>query len=199
MKLPDPQLEGGVSLEQTIVWRRTIRSFSKKTVPLFFFSQLAWAAQGVTGADKLKRSAPSAGALYPMDVYAALGQDSVEGLNAGIYHYHPQAHAIKLKTQGDLRQPLAEASLHQMWMARAPINFIITAEYQRITGKYGRRGRRYAMIEAGHIGQNIFLQAVALGLTAGIVGAYDDHKVSRVLAITDSHEPLLIMPVGYQR
>jgi SagB-type dehydrogenase family enzyme len=198
MKLPDPQVEGNISLEQTISARRTIRSFSNKSVSLSFLSQMLWAAHGITGPDNFKRSAPSAGALYPMDLYAAVGQNAVKELDAGVYHYHPKGHAISKITEGDQRLSLAEASLHQMWMAAAPINFIITAEYPRITGKYGRRGLRYAQIEAGHIGQNLFLQAVALGGAAGIVGAYHDHKVINVLRIPESHEPLLIMPVGYK-
>ncbi|MBW1863689.1 MAG: nitroreductase family protein, partial [Deltaproteobacteria bacterium] len=88
------------------------------------------------------------------------------------------------------------ASLQQMWMAGAPVNFVITAEYSRIRSKYGERGIRYAMVEAGHVGQNLFLQAEALGLKAGIVGAFEDMKVINVLGIPREHEPLLIMPIG---
>ena len=94
---------------------------------------------------------------------------------------------------------MAMASLGQMWMLYAPITFVITAEYNRITGKYGQRGMRYAMIEAGHIGQNIFLQSQAMGLEAGIVGAFEDHKVIQVMGIKSTHEPLLLMPVGYKK
>lgn len=94
---------------------------------------------------------------------------------------------------------MAEASLSQKWMARAPLNLMITAEYSRICGRYGERGVRYAMIEAGHIGQNIFLQAEALGLGAGIVGAFQDERVIKTIKIPSNHEPLLIMPVGYKR
>jgi SagB-type dehydrogenase family enzyme len=86
-----------------------------------------------------------------------------------------------------------------MWMAKAPVIFLITAEYKRITEKYGERGIRYALIEVGHVGQNLFLQAEALGLGAGIVGAFNDLEVSRVAALPPKHEPLLIMPVGYKK
>jgi SagB-type dehydrogenase family enzyme len=103
-----------------------------------------------------------------------------------------------LITEGDLRKDVARSSLSQMWMAKAPINLVITSEYSWIKIKYGSRGERYAMIEAGHIGQNIFLQAEALGLRAGIVGAFHDKNVNRVMKINRSHEPLLIMPVGYE-
>jgi SagB-type dehydrogenase family enzyme len=98
----------------------------------------------------------------------------------------------------DLRRKIGSASLGQMWMAGASVMFVITAEYRRITGRYGDRGIRYAQIEAGHVGQNLFLQAEALGLGAGIVGAFNDTEVVKVMGIPHEHEPLLIMPVGYK-
>jgi SagB-type dehydrogenase family enzyme len=198
MNLPKPRLTGEVSVEQAIKHRRTIRSYLSKPLTLEQLSQIFWAAQGITGDRGYKRSAPSGGALYPMDIYGIVGDNSVKGLKAGIYHYDPHQHAALLITEGDLRKDVAKAALSQMWMAKAPLNLVITAEYSRITIKYGARGERYAMIEAGHIGQNIFLQAEALGLRAGIVGAFDDKDVNRVMKINRSHEPLLIMPVGYE-
>ncbi len=102
-------------------------------------------------------------------------------------------------TKGDRRKEIASVALYQMWMAKAPVIFLITAEYQRITGKYGERGIRYALIEVGHVGQNLFLQAEALGLGAGIVGAFYDLEVSKVAGLPPKHEPLLIMPVGYKK
>lgn len=199
MRLPDPILDGDVSLERTIHQRRTIRSFEGKSLTLRQFSQLLWAAQGITEAGGFKRAAPSAGALYPMDIYAAVGGDCIEKLDPGVYHYEPANHSLSLVKQGDARRDIAIASLSQMWMAHAPLTFVITAEYSRIMGKYGHRGIRYAMIEAGHIGQDIFLQSQALGLAAGIVGAFEDQKVIQVMGIKETHEPLLIMPVGYGR
>jgi len=198
MNLPKPRLKGEVSVEQAIKHRRTIRSFSSKPLTLEHLSQILWAAQGITGDRGYKRSAPSGGALYPMDIYAIVGDNGVKGLKAGIYHYDPHKHSALLITEGDLRKDIARSSLSQMWMAKAPLNLVITSEYSRITSKYGARGERYAMIEAGHIGQNIFLQAEALGLRAGIVGAFHDKDVNRVMKINRSHEPLLIMPVGYE-
>ncbi|MBW1785358.1 MAG: SagB/ThcOx family dehydrogenase [Deltaproteobacteria bacterium] len=199
MKLPAARSTGEVSLEHAIQHRRTIRSFDSAALSLHEWAQLLWSAQGITGTGGFKRAAPSAGAFYPMDIYSAIGKDTVEGASAGVYHYEPKGHAVIRVSEGDLRAGLARASLSQMWMAGAPVNFVITAEYDRITGKYGRRGIRYAMIEAGHIGQNLFLQAEALGLRAGIVGAFDDKDVGRVLGLPKTHEPLLIMPVGYGR
>jgi SagB-type dehydrogenase family enzyme len=199
MKLPRAKTEGTVSLETTIKSRRTIRSFASTPLTLEQLAQLFWAAQGITGAGGYKRAAPSGGALYPMDVYGVAGVNCVEGIEAGIWHYQPRDHSVLVVSKGDLRSEVARASLSQMWMADAPVSFVITSEYERITGKYGKRGVRYAMIEAGHVGQNIFLQSEALGLGAGIVGAFDDRDVISILKIPTSHQPLLIMPVGYKR
>ncbi len=197
MKLPKPNTKGQLTVEQAIQQRRTVRAYSQQLISLEGLSQLLWSAQGITGRRGLKRAAPSAGALYPMDLYAVVGHRAVNQLEAGVYHYDPQEHGLTMVNKQDLRKVVARACLSQMWMASAPIHLVITAEYQRITGKYGQRGIRYAFIEAGHIGQNLFLQAEALGLKAGIVGAYHDEKLIEIMAIPRTHEPLLVMPIGY--
>lgn len=199
MKLPPPTRPGSMSVEQAIMQRRTVRAFAQKTLDPDHLSQLLWAASGITGKDHFKRAAPSAGALYPMDVYVLTGQESVAGIQAGNHRYQPREHRLSPVAGGDMRQQAARACFSQMWMADAPIILVITAQYSRITVKYGERGIRYAMIEAGHIGQNIFLQAQAIGLDAGIVGAFDDRKLISVLSIPSAHEPLLLMPVGYRQ
>jgi SagB-type dehydrogenase family enzyme len=127
-----------------------------------------------------------------------VGEEGIEEMDAGIYHYEPMGHSVSLVSEGDLREEVARASLGQMWMATPPLSLVVCAEYARITSRYGNRGVRYAMIEAGHMGQNIFLQAEALGLGAGIVGAFQDEAVIQVMGTPPSHEPLLIMPVGYK-
>lgn len=198
VKLPQPSFEGTGSLEKAIKERRTVRSFKEDALTMEQLSTLLWAAQGVTEQGGFKRAAPSAGALYPMDVYVVGGDSSVRGLSAGVHHHRPEDNSLTHVTDGDVRNGLARASLRQMWMARAPISLVITAEYARIRGRYGDRGVRYAVIEAGHIGQNIFLMAEACGLGAGIVGAFDDLEVIRVLKTPQAHEPLLVMPVGYK-
>lgn len=199
MRLPEPKTDGDFSLEKSIKGRRTARSFTSRELTADQFSQLLWAAQGVTEENGSKRAAPSGGALYPLDIYAVIGDHGVKGRDPGIYHYEPRRHAVSAIREGDRRVSLAKASLSQMWMASAPIQIVITAEYGRICSKYGERGIRYAMIEVGHAGQNVFLQAEALGLCAGIVGAFDDKEVIRQMDIPDRHEPLLIMPIGYPR
>jgi SagB-type dehydrogenase family enzyme len=197
VKLPPPETTGTVSVEEAIAFRRTVRAFRPKALEMKQLSQLLWAAQGITGESGFKRAAPSAGALYPLDVYVVVGQGRVMQVDAGVYHYEPVGHVLSLVKAGDLRSAVAKASLSQMWMTWAPLSFVITAEYRRITGKYGERGVRYAMMEAGHIGQNLFIQAHALGLSAGIVGAFQDTEIIEVIGLPSFHEPLIIMPVGY--
>jgi len=197
MSLTQPLLDGDMSLEKAIKKRRTIRSYRDEPVTEKQFSQILWAAQGITEDSGFKRAAPSGGALYPVDIYAVVGRNGVKGLTAGVYRYKPNNHSVTKVIDGDGRKDLAIASLSQMWMAEAAVLFVVTAEYDRITVKYGNRGIRYALIEVGHVGQNIFLQCQTLGLAAGIVGAFNDRHVSRIIGAEKKHEPLLIMPVGW--
>lgn len=197
MKLPKENREGRVSVETALAERRTVRSFSSKPLSASQLSQILWAGQGVTGAGG-KRTAPSAGALYPSFLYAAAGRGTVAGVEAGLYRYVPEDHSLSLISQRDVRGELVRSCLSQAWMAHAPLSLVICSDYGRITGKYGERGIRYAMIEAGHIAQNIFLEAVATGLSVGIVGAFVDEEVIRVTGIPKSHTPLLVMPVGHE-
>ena len=199
ISLPKPSFDGKVSVEKAIKERRTIRDFKERTLSLDYLSQLLWAAQGITDPTIGRRAAPSGGALYPLDIYVLIGENGVEKMEGGVYHYLPKEHSVLLIMKGDRRKEIASASLSQMWTAKAPVLFIITAEYKRITGKYGERGIRYALIEVGHVGQNLFLQAEALGLGAGIVGAFNDLEVSKVAGLPPKHEPLLMMPVGYKK
>lgn len=197
MQLPKVQTIGTATVGQAINRRRTVRSFAPRMLHPEQLAALLWSAQGITGPREFKRAAPSAGALYPLDIYTVVGQESVAELRAGVYHYQPKQHRLALIVAKDLRSDVARAALSQMWLAKAPLSIIITAEYSRITAKYGGRGVRYAMIEAGHVGQNLFLQAEALNLKAGIVGAFHDKQLIEVMQTPASHEPLLIMPVGY--
>jgi SagB-type dehydrogenase family enzyme len=199
MNLSAPMLDGKVSVEKAIKQRRTIRAFLNEPLTLAQLSQILWAAQGITDDRGLKRAAPSGGALYPIDVYVVAGQNGVRGLAPGVYTYDPSGHLLEKIADADARQDVAVAALRQMWMATAPVILVLTAEYRRITIKYGDRGERYAMIEVGHIGQNIFLQCEALGLGAGIVGAFYDNEVARAVSAKKNHEPLIIMPVGWKR
>lgn len=193
IQLPKPQTKGKISLEEAIAKRRSVRSFSSKELTWQEISQLLWAAQGVTqrrGGRGL-RSAPSAGALYPMEIYA-LTKD-------GVYHYIPDAHALEVLRETDLRNDLSSASLGQSSVRQASLDIVICAIYERVTSSYGERGRRYTDIEAGHIAQNIHLQAVALGLGSVPIGAFNDGQVKSVLNLPKDEVPLYIIPIGYTK
>lgn len=187
ISLPPPKTKGGVSLEEAIAKRRSERDFLDKPLNLTQLSQILWAAKSV----------PSAGALYPLELYLVVGKKGVENLEAGVYHYLPQKHSIKIHKRGDLRRDLAEAALGQYFLAEAPVSLVITADYERTTGKYGERGVRYVHIEVGHVGENVYLQAEALGLGTVVVGAFHDEEVTKILNLPPTHKPLYLMPLGW--
>ena len=187
--LPEVRAEGEMSVEQAIAQRRSVRSFAEKKLDLTQISQLAWAAQGITDPKRGYRAAPSAGALYPLEVYLVTPD--------GTYHYAPRGHRMTLVAAGDLRGRLATAALGQKCVDNAPLDVVIAAVYERTMVKYGRRGIRYVHMEAGHAAENIVLQAVALGLGAVTVGAFDDSSVKEVIGLPQQQEPLYIIPVGY--
>ncbi len=197
--LPKPKVKGTVSLEETIKKRRSRRSFLAKPLTLEQVSQLLWAAQGITDERAGFRASPSGGACYPLDLYLVVGKNGVEGLEDGVYHYIVSNHSLETHLSGDKRRVLALASLGQMFITQAPISIVTTVEYSRITERYGQRGIRYAHIEVGHVGENIYLQAEALGLGTVAIGAFSDGMVSKCLNLPKEHEPLYIMPVGYPR
>ena len=199
IKLPPPSLTGKMPVEEAIKARRTIRSFQPQPLTLAQVSQLLWAAQGITGDRDNLRAVASAGALDPIEMYMVVGDKGVEGLEAGIYHYLPKPHSVEVVIKGDSRDKVVEGALGQKWIATAPIVMIVTADYARTTVKYKERGIRYVHIEVGHVGQNLFLQAEAIGLGAGIVGAYSDEQIAKVLGLPSELTPLLIMPVGYKK
>jgi SagB-type dehydrogenase family enzyme len=186
-------------VERAIKERRTVRAFLPDSLSIVQLSQLLWAAQGTTDTRRGLRAAPSAGALYPLDIYVVVGKGGVEALAAGVYRYRPANHSLEVVDKEDRRKDVAHAALTQMWIATAPVIFVITAEYGRITSKYGERGVRYAHIEVGHVGQNIFLQAGALKLVAGIVGAFRDASLADAIGAPKGQEPLIIIPVGYKK
>lgn len=188
--LPLPDTKGKVPLETTILKRRSIRSFTDQTLNLAEIGQLLWAAQGITDRKGL-RAAPSAGALYPLEIYV-VKED-------GFFHYLPEGHKLRRLSERDLRRPLQSAALSQSWVGEAAVDIIICAVYERVTSGYGKRGIRYTDIEVGHAAQNIHLQAVALGLGSVPIGAFSDDGVARVLSLPDEEIPLYIIPVGYRK
>lgn len=187
--LPKPILDGAMSLEQAMQTRRSVRSFQADLLSESQKSQLLWAAQGITNS-RGYRSAPSAGALFPLEVYW------IE--HVGLYHYDPSQHALKLEKKGDLRATLCRAALDQEMILQAPSTMVIAAVYSRTQAKYGEsRGARYVLIDLGHAAQNVLLQATALGLGAVTIGAFEDRDVQAVLDLPPSHAPLYLIPIGY--
>jgi len=196
IKLPPPAHQGKMSVEQALKKRRTVRQFAHRGLELSQVSQLLWGMGGVSNRRGL-RTAPSAGATYPLEYYLVAGERGISGLAPGVYRYRPDTHTLELTLKGDLRAPVARACLHQMWMAEAPVMVVFSAEFRRCLARYGDRGIRYTHMEVGAASQNLFLQAEALGLAAGIVGAFQDQTLSHTLHLPPQHEPLLILPVGY--
>jgi len=139
---------------------------------------------------------PSAGATYPLEIFIACGSNCIEGIDAGIYHYDIDSHSLTLHYEGDVRLALARAALDQEFIYEAPVDIIICALFERTGRRYGSRGERYVYMEVGHAGQNIYLQATALGLATVAIGAFHDEQVREVLRLDKQYKPLYIMPVG---
>ena len=196
INLPPPSQEGGMSLAEVISRRKSTRYFASQPVSQLQLSQILWATQGTTNSPWERRTVPSAGATYPLEVFVVCGGNGVEGIGDGIYHYNIDNHSLIQYHQGDVRLELAQAALNQEFIRQAPVDIVICAEYERTLGRYGARGERYVHIEVGHAGQNIYLQATALGLATVAVGAFYDEKVRQVLRLDKRYKPLYILPVG---
>jgi SagB-type dehydrogenase family enzyme len=156
-------------------------------------SHLLWAAQGISGAEG-RRTVPSAGALYPLEVSVVAG--NVSGLQPGIYVYKPERHELLKIIDGDKRDELSRAARGQSVIRSASAVLVISAVYERSTVKYGERGNRYVHMEAGHAAQNVYLQAVSLNLGTVAIGAFDDDEVKNAAHLTVREQPLYIMPIG---
>lgn len=194
LSLPQPKFKSEVSLERALHDRRSVRRFARGTpLTLAEVSQLLWAVQGITDPEGF-RTAPSAGALYPLEVYVVSG--NVTDLAAGVYKYRPQGHQLECLAEGDKRDILGGAALGQEAVAHAPMTLVMSAVPARTTGKYGNRGMRYIHFEAGHAAQNLCLQAVSLGLGSVPVGAFHDADLKKILGLPVGEEPLYLIPVG---
>jgi SagB-type dehydrogenase family enzyme len=194
--LPEVSIDGGRSFAAILYERRSIREFAAASLSLEAAGQLLWAAQGITSSAG-GRTAPSAGALYPLEVYLVAG--SVDGLAAGVYGYRAHGHSLRAHLAGDRRRELAAAALGQGAVLEAPAVLVIAARYARTARKYGARSERYVHIEVGHAAQNVYLQARALGLGTVIVGAFDDDAVRAALELAEQEAPLALLPVGAPR
>ncbi|HXY88238.1 MAG TPA: SagB/ThcOx family dehydrogenase [Candidatus Acidoferrales bacterium] len=189
-RLPQPTLKGNMSVEEALNTRRSVREYSSTDLSDNDLSQIMWAAQGITGLHGF-RTAPSAGARYPIDVYV---------VNAtGVYHYLPLNHSVEKIREGDVKDDLMRAAFNQNAVGHAPLDLVITGVYERTAVKYGDRAERYVCLEAGHVAQNVLLQCTALHLGAVPVGGFDDAKVQDVLGIGRDNRPLYIIPIGHTK
>ena len=185
--LPAPRIHGRLLLEEALAARRTTRKFAPRHLAPAELSQLLWAAQGRT-ARAGGRTAPSAGALYPLELYVVLPE--------ALHRYIPSRHRVELIAEGDLRLALGSAALDQEAVCMAPASLVLCGVFARTAALYERRARRYVWLEAGHAAQNVLLEAVALGLGAVPIGSFDDRRLQRVVGLPSAHEPLYVISVG---
>ncbi|WP_291320697.1 SagB/ThcOx family dehydrogenase, partial [Desulfonatronospira sp.] len=179
--LPEFNTEGETSLEQALSKRKSTRSYADKPLKMEEAAQLLWAAQGVNRPRQGFRTAPSAGALFPLEVFLVAG--NVEELDPGVYRYLPKEHKLKKEKAGNVQGDLHRSALGQSSVRDAPAVLVIAGIYERTTGRYGDRGRQYVHMEVGHAGQNIHLQAETLGLGTVVIGAFDDSGVQAALGL----------------
>lgn len=191
--LPEPRRDSDISVEEALLNRRSVRKFAKEPLTRAEVSQLLWAAQGITN-ERGYRTAPSAGALYPLELYVAVG--NVEGITTGVYKYRPDGHELIRIGNRDVREQLSDVAVGQSWVGEGAIVIVFGAVYERTTQKYDDRGIKYVHIEVGHAAQNVYLQAGALDLGTVIVGAFYDDEIKKSMNMENAEIPLCIMPVG---
>lgn len=191
--------EGG--LKSLLEKRYSNRDFQDKILNLDDISNILWAACGkkydsVTGAT---RTAPSAGATYPLELYLVVGKNAVDKLKHGVYHYIIEEHSLEPAIEEDRRAELAQACLGQSFIQDAPISLVIVADFKRTTQRYDRRGEHYVYMEAGHACQNVYLAVTSLNLSTVEVGAFFDERVAQALKLNKNLIPLIVMPIGYAK
>ncbi|MHC1571520.1 MAG: SagB/ThcOx family dehydrogenase [Methanosarcinales archaeon] len=193
-KLPEPRYDSHTSVEEALLKRRSVREYKDEPLTLTELSQLLWATQGITDPIRSFRTAPSAGALYPLEEYVAVS--NVKGVTKGVYKYKPHEHELVKIKDGNARDELTAAALGQTCVRESAIVIVLSAVYERTTQRYGDRGIRYVQMEAGHAAQNLYLQALSLNLGTVVVGALKDQEVRKILKMPDEEYPLYLMPVG---
>lgn len=194
IKLPEPKYDSGTSIEKALLNRRSIREYKNEPLKISEVSQLLWAAQGITDPKTGFRTAPSAGALYPIEIRVIIG--NVEEVASGIYKYAPQEHELLIVKEGDIRDKIAIAANKQTWIEKGAIIIVFSAVYERTTQKYGDGGVKFAHIEVGHAAQNAYLQAVSLNLGMTVVGGFNTEEIKKILSMPDNEDPLYIAPIG---
>jgi SagB-type dehydrogenase family enzyme len=196
ISLPAPTVAGRMNVEEAIKRRRSTRDYANRSISLKQLSQILWAAQGITNTRYSLRAAPSAGALYPLEIYVALREGGVSNLAAGLYHYEVEEHTISLVKSGDFSIQLQSAALDQGAVGQSAMIIIITAIFSKTMAKYGERGNQYVLQESGHVAENIYLEATALGLGTVTMGAFDENKVRNMIGAESFERPLCLQPIG---
>ncbi|MFH1826695.1 MAG: SagB/ThcOx family dehydrogenase [bacterium] len=187
--LPQPKNDSKVSLERTISLRRSEREYTEQDLNLNQLSQILWAAQGITDPNYGFRTAPSAGALYPLQIHVVKKD--------GVFRYLPDGHKLLEVSSEDKRASLARASLGQTAVRNAPVIIVISANFSITQAKYGARAFRYVCMEIGHVAENIHLQVVSLGLASVAVGAFWDDVIKETLSLSENQDVLYLIPIGY--
>lgn len=195
LALPAPHLTGTYSLEETLQKRRSDRTFSEQPLSIEQVSQLLWAGQGITNPDTGGRTAPSAGALYPIELFLVVLRGTEP--EPGIYHYNPNNHQLLALNPGNFRDEVYELAFEQGTAHQAPAVLFISVNPQLLEEKYGNRAESYALIEAGHVAQNILLQATAMDLHIVSIGAISTSIGRQMFQLGDQEIPLYLLPVGY--
>lgn len=191
--LPAPREQGRMSLEEAIAARRSRRAYKSDPLKLSEAGQLLWAAQGITGPEQ-QRTAPSAGALYPLETYLAVTR--VEGLTPGVYKYRPEHHDLVLHQPGDRRRELTAAASDQDCVRFSACVLVFAAVYERTAVRFGDRAALFVRMEAAHAAQNVYLQAASLGVGTVAIGAFDEDEIRRIAALAEGEEPVYLMAVG---
>lgn len=189
----------GLSVEEAIMKRRSVREYSEKPLSISDVSHILFSAYGITHrVDVFElRASPSAGALYPIEIYLAAHR--IEGIDEGIYHYIPQNHSIEIVKKGNFREEIFKACLSQEMFLMSSLTLIYTAVFRRTTSKYGERGYMYIYIEVGHIAQNVALQCVSLGLSSCVVGAFYENKINKLIGVDGKEQSsIYIQTIGYE-
>ena len=200
IKLPKPALKGKISVETGMLNKKSVRHFATEPLTIEQISQLLWAANGALPVDAISgatlKTLPSAGGIYPLEIFLLTGGGTVKGLPAGVYNYNSTGNSLVPISGEDARMALAQAALSQLWLAGAPAVVVIAAAFGKMTAKYGNRGIQYVYMESGASNQNLYLQAESLGLRIGTVGAFNEAQVSTAMKIPSGITPLLIVALG---
>ena len=198
VSLPAPQLTGNLSVEASIQNRRSVREYANESVTLGNVSQILWAAQGITNTQYQLRAAPSAGQVYPLEVYVIAGPN-VTGLKEGVYQYEPSNNTLEMFMNSDLRGDLSTIADGQPWVKQAPLDILITGDYQKMIDKYPNKqlSITFVDLEAGGVGENIYLQAESLNLATVALGSFDSSQLSQKFELPSNETPLYIFPIGH--